>query len=119
MAFKCLCYFVLFKKWSPHHISICLTVHSENIMCEDHFIAGMNLKSRTQIHNIHVHTAQLGSFIYSQRRGDGRAGAARAFHTAQPVNIKCLEMSNDNRLSVKAAPVSHADCVDWSAKRGL
>lgn len=28
-------------------------------------------------------------------------------HTAQPVNIKRLEMSNDNRLSVKAAPVSH------------
>lgn len=76
-------------------------------MCKDHFTAGVNLKSRTQMHNIHVHTAQLGSFIYSQRRGDGRAGAACELHTAQPVNIKRLEMSSDNRLSVKAAPVSH------------
>lgn len=40
MAFKCLRYFVMFKKGPQHHISACMTVHSESQMCKDHFTAG-------------------------------------------------------------------------------
>lgn len=39
MAFKCLRYFVKFKKGPLHHISVFMTVHSESQMCKDHFTA--------------------------------------------------------------------------------
>lgn len=40
MAFKCLCYFVMFKKGPHHHISVHMTVHSESQVWKDHFTAG-------------------------------------------------------------------------------
>lgn len=76
MAFKCLRYFVMFKKGPQHHISACVTVHSEGQMCKDHFTAGREFEiTRTQMHNMHAgvsssgRTVQLGSFIYSHRGG--------------------------------------------------
>lgn len=79
MAFKCLCYFVMFKMGPQRHISECMTVHSNSQMCKDHFTAGYECEIT------HTHTdvqrspgaaglfpgscVQLGSFIYSERGG--------------------------------------------------
>lgn len=75
MAFKCLCYFVLFKKGPHDHNSICMTVHSESQMCKDHFTAGCETEiMRTDAQYtcrrpVSEHSVQLGSFIYTQRGG--------------------------------------------------
>ena len=95
MAFKCLCYFVMFKKGPQLHISVCMT--------EIISLQGVALKSHTHTHTHSIYmqkSVQLGSFIYSQRGGYRRPGINR------------LEMSSDNRPSVKAACVTHTDGVD-------
>ena len=63
------------------------------------------------MHSIHAAVSSLSTLCCSDHLFTVREVAIEAacvLHTAQqPVNIKRLEMSDDNRLSVKAAPVSH------------
>lgn len=53
MAFKCLRYFVMFKKGPHYHISVCVTVQRAKC-AKIILLQGVNLKSRAQTHIIHA-----------------------------------------------------------------